>query len=243
MYSAMDEPAHSTAIAFAHHVAGLWEDHLEDRLVGIYLLGSLAHGGFSARYSDIDMALIADDPLGRSELDLIRQKAAAYSPELALKLSLFWTDPAFSVGRFPPLDRVDYIDHAVTLIERRRVRPPHPTLQEIRAYLGAKPFSNWSLIVDRFNALDELPIDEHKRYLRSLLYPARFLYGWHAGRIASNDDAVEFVRSHALVGPELDLIVRALRRRNEGLDPWPLFFERGALLRLRNICRERMAEG
>ena len=72
MHAAKDEPQRATAIAFAHHVAGLWEDHLDHRLVGIYLLGSLAHGGFSARYSDIDMALIADDPLGRSELDLIQ---------------------------------------------------------------------------------------------------------------------------------------------------------------------------
>jgi predicted nucleotidyltransferase len=243
MHSATDEPAQATAIAFAHHVAQLWEDHLGHRLVGIYLLGSLAHGGFSARYSDIDMALIAGDPLSPGELDLNHRKAAAYSVELASKLSLFWADQSFSAGRFPPLDRADYIDHAVALVERRRIDPPRPTLQEIRAYLGAEPFRNWSSMVDRFNVLDELPTDDHKRYLRALLYPARFLYSWHTGQMGSNDRAVEFVQCEALVGPELDLIVRALRCRNEGRDPLPLFSGRPALLRLRDLCRERIAQG
>ena len=45
---------------FSNEVAHLWKHQLGQRLVGAYLIGSLAHGGFSARYSDIDMALIAE---------------------------------------------------------------------------------------------------------------------------------------------------------------------------------------
>jgi hypothetical protein len=48
------------AVEFANEVAHLWKHQLGQRLVGVYLIGSLAHGGFSARYSDIDMALIAE---------------------------------------------------------------------------------------------------------------------------------------------------------------------------------------
>jgi hypothetical protein len=45
----------------------------------------------------------------------------------------------FSLGRFPPLDRIDYIDHAVVLAERERVRPVRPTLEEIQHYLVGAP--------------------------------------------------------------------------------------------------------
>jgi len=53
----------AAAVEFAHDVAQFWDRQLGQRLFGIYLIGSLAHGGFSARYSDIDMALIAEGRL------------------------------------------------------------------------------------------------------------------------------------------------------------------------------------
>jgi hypothetical protein len=33
-----------------------------------------------------------------------------------------------------------------------------------------------------------LTADDHKRYLRPLLYSARFFYGWETGAIGSNDE-------------------------------------------------------
>jgi hypothetical protein len=53
----------AAAVEFAHDVAQFWDRQLGQRLFGIYLIESLAHGGFSARYSDIDMALIAEGRL------------------------------------------------------------------------------------------------------------------------------------------------------------------------------------
>ncbi len=116
---------------------------LGDALLGVYLLGSLAHGGFSRRYSDIDVAVITEAGLTPAEFDAMRADAAAISSELAAKLSIFWTDRTFSAGRFPPLDRADYLDHGVALIERERVTPPRPGLAEVRAYLTGKPFEAW----------------------------------------------------------------------------------------------------
>ena len=108
---------------------------------GVYLLGSLAHGGFTRRYSDIDMALVTENGIDQATLEAVKTEAAALSPELATKLSIFWSNRQFSVGRFPPLDRIDYLDHAVALIEQReRVNPMRPTLQDIRGYLGGVPF-------------------------------------------------------------------------------------------------------
>jgi len=234
-------PAQAAAVVFARDVAQLWDRRLGQRLIGIYLIGSLAHGGFSARYSDIDLALIAEGPLESGERDLVHAEAAAHSAQLASKLSLFWTDQYFSVGRFPPLDRVDYLDHAVTLLERRHLRPSRPALAEIRAYLGAEPFANWSQQALRLSALDKLTSDDHKRYLRALLYPARFVYSWETGAIGSNDEAVAFLQGRA-TGLDLDVIRQALRCRNEDQDPQALFSERSKLPGLVRVCEKLIAE-
>ena len=228
------------AVEFANAVAHLWNDQLERRLVGVYLIGSLAHGGFNARYSDIDVALIAEGPLKPSEIDLVNRKAAERSASLFSKLSLFWADQHFSVGRFPPLDRVDYIDHAVPLMEARRVYPARPGLSEIRGYLRGQPLQNWSKEVQFFSALSELTVDDHKRYLRALLYPARFWYSWETGSIGSNERAVTYLQGRA-IDVDLDLISRALHCRNQEEDPRSLFPERSKLLHVYDRCKQLVA--
>src|SRR5262245_37049630 len=148
--------ARAAAIDFARQVAEFWDGHLGEGLAGVYLIGSLAHGGYNARYSDIDVALVTEQSLQSGALDLAHARASAYSATLASELALFWPDPAFSSGRFPPLDRIDYLDHAVTLIERRRLSPPRPTLSGVREYLGGDPFRRWSQNVMHLSTLDEL---------------------------------------------------------------------------------------
>ena len=233
-------PGQAAAVEFAHDVAQFWDRQLGQRLFGIYLIGSLAHGGFSVRYSDIDMALIAEGRLWPGEIYLVNRKAAKRSATFSSRLSLFWANQYFSAGRFPPLDRVDYIDHAVAILERRRVRPARPTLTEIRIYLRAEPFRKWSQEVHFFSSLSRIAIGDHKRYLRALLYPARFLYSWETGAIGSNDEAVAFLQNRA-AEIDTDLILCALRCRNQGDDPQPLFVERSILLQLREMCKERIA--
>jgi hypothetical protein len=129
------------------------------------------------------------------ELSDIRAAAAELSPVWAARLSVFWSDPNFVVGRFPPLDRIDYLDHAVTLVERQRSTPPRPTLDEIRTYLAGAPFAGWFASARQLAEKSELGSNEHKSYLRTLLYPARFIMSWRTGRVASNDEAVAFLRT------------------------------------------------
>jgi predicted nucleotidyltransferase len=206
------------------------------------LIGSLAHGGFSPRYSDIDIAVIVEGSLSPEDLLRMGERATALSTELAPKLSLFWTDRQFSTGRFPPLDRVDLIDHGVALIERERVRPARPTTHEIRAYLGAEPLQNWSRQAAMLSALTGLTDANHKAYLRALLYPARFAYSWMTGAMGSNDVAVDWLGAHALAGFDIDLIEKALQCRNQNLDPDHLFPERSKLLLYRDACLRLGAE-
>jgi hypothetical protein len=51
-----DELAKRVAIDFAFRLARRWQETLGVELLGGYLIGSLAHAGFSRRYSDVDTA-------------------------------------------------------------------------------------------------------------------------------------------------------------------------------------------
>jgi len=95
-----DVLAANAARDFAATCAVAWRTHLGPSLLGVYLIGSLAHGGFSRRYSDIDVAVITETGLTPADFDAMRAEAAAISGEHAAKLSIFWTDRTFAAGRF-----------------------------------------------------------------------------------------------------------------------------------------------
>jgi hypothetical protein len=204
-----DEVARIAAIDFARRLVPHWVEALGTELLGAYLIGSLAHAGFSRRYSDIDMLLVTAAGLSAQALDRVRSEAVALSADGGPKVSVFWTDRYFSLGRFPPLDRVDYLDHAVVLMERERMRPARPTLQEIQHYLRGAPFTDWVDRARRFAAVETLKPNDHKAFLRTLLYPGRFCYSWMTGRIGSNDEAVAFLSERHPAHLDINSIARA----------------------------------
>jgi hypothetical protein len=224
-----DELAKSAAIEFARNLIRHWHKELGTALLGGYLIGSLAHAGFSRRYSDVDMALITAAGLSPQALDRMRSDAVALSPEWGPKVSVFWADRYFSLGRFPPLDRIDYLDHAVALMERECVRPARPTPEEIRHYLSGGPFTNWADRARSFAAAERLEPNDRKTYLRALLYPGRFCYSWITGLMGSNDDAVAFLSEGHIAELNVGLIARALQCRQTAADPDSLFPARTVL--------------
>jgi predicted nucleotidyltransferase len=236
-----DQPVRQAALAFAMQMARWWEMRLGADLLGVYVIGSLAHGGFNRRYSDIDMLVLAEQGVSADDQQAMRAAAAGTEPDLAGKLSLFWSDRACLAGRFPPLDRLDYIDRPLPLVERARIACPRPSLAEIRAYLAGAPFTSWAERARSFAAADSLAPKDHKPFIRALLYPARFVFSWHTGDIASNDDAVAFLADHAPAGLESGLVARALGLRQAAADPDPLFDERGKLLPLIQACARLFA--
>ena len=221
-------------------MATYWNELLGDNLLGFYLLGSLAHGGFNRRYSDIDLGLVAATPLTDSLLDDMTVHARLLSPVLASKISLFWTDRSFSLGRFPPLDRLDYLDHSVALIEREAIRPGRPSLGEFRNYLRGAPFLTWSETAESFALLDRLEPVNHKPFLRAFLYAARFTYSWTTGTMASNDAAIELLQKAPTPDLDVDLVVKAFRIRLDAADPDPLFQDRKSLPGLVEACARIM---
>ncbi len=241
--TAENENARVAALEFTRALAQSWHRALGPRLLGVYLIGSLAHGGFNRRYSDIDMALVVEGGLDDGDLDAMREAAVALSPEAASKLSIFWADRHFATGRFPPLDRVDFVDHAVALVEAEAVRPDRPSPGDIREYLRGAPFENWANNATAFAALDALEPKDHKPYLRAHLYPARFIYSWATGRMASNDDAVAYLLEHCPDGLDAELVARALHCRIEARDPDDLFPDRKTLPRQVDACARLLSTG
>jgi predicted nucleotidyltransferase len=223
MHRTTDYSARAVAIGFANRLVPFWQAELRSELLGIYLMGSLAHGGFSRRYSDIDIAVVTEAGLPPQTLDRVRGEAIALSADLASRLSVFWTDRHFSRGRFPPLDRVDYLDHALALTEHHRVRPARPSHEEIRRYLADAPFANWRASAQRFASTEILEPQDRKAFLRTLLYPARFCYSWMTGRMGSNGEAVAFVGEACPARLDMALITRALQCRQADADPDALF--------------------
>jgi predicted nucleotidyltransferase len=236
MPSEMDAPARLSAARFGRDVALLWQAALGRDLIGVYLIGSLAHGGFSRRYSDIDIAVVTEAGLSPETLDRVRNEATALSAEWGSRLSIFWADRWFALGRLPPLDRIDYLDHAVVLMERERIQPVRPALDEIRRYLADAPFARWAGEANRFACAATLEPKDRKAYLRALLYPARFCYSWVTGRMGSNRDAVAFLRETHPARLDVSLIASALQCREADADPDGLFPERMALLSQVEAC-------
>jgi hypothetical protein len=195
-----DELAKASVIAFASRLAERWQQVLGGDLLGLYLIGSLAHAGFSRRYSDIDLALITAAGLSEQALVHLRGEAVALSVDWGAKVSVFWTDRQFSLGRFPPLDRIDLLDHAIALIEHEPVWPPRPTLEDVRGYLRGAPFSGWAERARNFAAAQTLEPKDHKAYLRTLLYPSRFCYSWMTGLMAQTWRATIKVRQQRQSG-------------------------------------------
>jgi predicted nucleotidyltransferase len=241
MHEPNTDPDRRSVVDFAHGAADAWSELLGPRLLGAYLIGSLAHGGYGARYSDIDVAIVAADPLASADLDALRARAVTISNEHAAKLSIFWTDRTFAVGRFPPLDRIDYLDNAIRLVERESVRPARPSLADVRAYLRGTPFERWAERANAFSiAPPPLAPADRKAYLRAHLYPARFVYSWITGTIASNDAAVAFLDTNAPPGLDVAAIAEAHRCRLAGRDPDDLFAARGLLAGHVEACRRLM---
>lgn len=239
--TALDAVARDAATTFARALAPVWQAALEPELLGLYLIGSLAHGGFSRRYSDIDVAITAEVGLSPETLDTLRRQAAALSAEWGPKVSVFWADRRFSFGRFPPLDRLDYLDHPVVLAERERVHPARPALQEIRDYLRGAPFANWATRAREFADAAALDPKERKGYLRALLYPARLCFSYLTGRMSSNDDAVAYLRERTPSGLDLISIERALQCRQAAADPDSLFDLRNRLPTQVGVCAALLA--
>jgi hypothetical protein len=214
------------------------------RLIAAYALGSLAHGGFSAQVSDVDLGLIIADPFKMKDRLTIRtvgNTVRAGGSPLHERLSVFWGTPSTlqgqsSHGRFPPLDRLDLIENgrllAGTDVREGFARPGRDELLVAGAEfalgsLGGAPglperLRGW---LGRGGGRGEDPVAEirtpsllvsrgNRRVTKVVLFPVRFLFTAATGRVGTNDAATEHYLADA-DAPAAELVAAALAWRRQ----------------------------
>jgi predicted nucleotidyltransferase len=182
-------------------------------LVEVYKIGSLAHGGFSRIYSDIDVGLILNCLDPPSDMDRMIAEAKALDDEYGKKLSIFWGNPELTWGRLPVLDRLDLLDHGMPLLNDQRAEFLRPSRNEVRQELRRSIERSWWPKIGELTGLTELVPKDHKPYIRAILYPARLIFSWDNFAVDSNDRAVEYLRNVRPPGLDLHPIEMALACR------------------------------
>lgn len=190
--------------AAAHVVAGAgaraFQDAFTERLVAVYLLGSLAYGGYAPAVSDIDLAVVLTD---RRDGDPATVQATSEAlrgrSELHRKLSVFWGSLAAlrdgrDDGRFPALDRLELADHGMLLLGgdvARQVARPTPAELLLESARFAVAVLATDEVLAEFHRPHRLLADP-VWFTKAVLFPVRFRYT-HArtgGRAATNDEAI-----------------------------------------------------
>lgn len=194
-------------------VAEHFKAHLGSSLVDTYMLGSLAHGGFSNVYSDIDVGLLLDcaEPPGR--MSALIAGAKTLETENGKKLSVFWGNPEFTWGRLPMIDRLDLLDHGVSLLRGIKPNFRRPNKDEIHQEQLQSIERSWKSRLPELSRLTILEPKERKPYIRAILYAARLIYTWDTLKVDSNDRAVEYLHQVQPRGLDLKPIDMALACR------------------------------
>jgi hypothetical protein len=216
---------------------------LGPRLIAGYALGSLAHGGFSALVSDVDLGLILHDPVtvkDRTTIRAVARSVRAGGSALDQRLSVFWGTPATlggqrRGGRFPPLDRLDLLEYGRLLtgqdLRSAAARPDHAELLVAGAefalgYLGgaatlpdrlrswARPRRQDDAVLNEIRAPSRLVSRGPRRLTKIVLFPVRFLFTAETGQVGTNARAAAHYLASAHP-PAAALVTAALAWRLE----------------------------
>jgi hypothetical protein len=139
--------------------------------------------------------------------------AKELDPEYGRKLSVFWGNPEYGWGRLPVIDRLDLLDHAVPLLRGYRPSFRRPTEAEVHQALHESFERSYRPRLPEFGFLRRLEPQQRKPYIRTVLYPARFIYTWDKLAVESNDGAVDYLHQVRPPGLDLDVIDLALACR------------------------------
>lgn len=188
---------------FVAQVAEYFKSQLGDTVVEVFKLGSLAHGGFSRLYSDIDVGVLLDGAAPPERMSGLIAEAKTLDPEYGQRLSVFWGNPECAWGRLPVIDRLDMLDHGVPLLYGVKANFRRPTKEEIHQEQLQSIERSWKSRLPELSSLTHLEPKDHKPYIRAILYAARLIYTWDHLAVDSNDRAVEYL--HQVQPPGLDL--------------------------------------
>ena len=188
---------------FVLRVAEHFERELGQSLVECYKLGSLAHGGYSEIYSDIDVGLVLKCRQPPAEMSEWIAHVKLLDPGYGNKLSVFWGDPESAWGRLPMIDWLDLLDHGIPLLRGTKPSFRRPTKGEIHQEQLQSIDRSWKARLPELSRLTSLEAKDCKPYIRAVLYAARLIYTWDNLAVDSNDVAVAYL--HRIKPPGLDL--------------------------------------
>ena len=220
-----DTEARELAENLLDAVAAAARQAFGQRLTSAYALGSLAHGGFSAPVSDIDVGLVLADPLDGSDAETVAglmSSIAASRKPFADRLSVFWgsihsLSGVSAGGRFPSPDRLDLIRFGRVLAGRDvRGELPSPTQKEL--VVAGGEFALRRLATDEVTAKLKNPTalasSDPRTWTKLVLYPLRFLFTARTGEVGPNEAAVDHFVSHATGAAAANLARMAIEWRN-----------------------------
>jgi predicted nucleotidyltransferase len=214
-----------------------------ERLIAAYALGSVAHGGFSASVSDVDLGLIIRDPLAPDDsevIQLVANREKTKDIALSTRLSVFWATPSMlrgerTGGRFSPVDRMDLIENGrlIAGTDEPRLGLPRPSREELLVSGAEFALASLAGIWGEAQAValgrTRPPADDAteeirrpeilfagglRRVTKVVLFPVRFTFTASTGRIGANAAAVAwYLEQPGAVST--DLVAAALSWRDE----------------------------
>lgn len=209
---------------------------LGDRLIAVYLFGSLSHGGFSETSSDIDIAFILNGSVSKKEWDLfakldnlIQKSKLPFSD----RVSIFWstTDvlstektsgafppPTTSQGVFPPFDVLDLLQNGKLIYGsdiKNLLRVPEINdlyiagVEFLLSYVNTPERNKYLHNFELFRS------QEPGKISKTILFPVRLAYTLTTGKIGNNDEAISNFRNQpSMSEPSKVLLEQAARIRD-----------------------------
>jgi len=183
-------------------------DTFGNRIISIFKFGSLGdHGDFSL-CSDVDVAVMLDQLKNNDakSIGIIGDELSKSDLTFSDKLSIFWSsyksdDFSQGKGRFPALDRLDLIKHAI-LISGTDLRNTLPSpIHDKIIEESAEFILSYMLTKDKTDELYNKPqqiMQKGARYFsKFVLFPVRLIFTLeNPNAIASNKEAVDYFSNH-----------------------------------------------
>ncbi|ROR94947.1 nucleotidyltransferase-like protein [Sinobacterium caligoides] len=216
--------------ALVNDIVSSTQQAFGDECAAIYIMGSLARGGFSEKSSDIDLGIILKGSLENvaDRLEQLRLEVVSRYPSISNNVSIFWGSTASingttDEGRYPPFDRLDLIDHSLLLagedIREELVRPTKKELDIASAEFSISYLGNPKR-VEEFHNVSSITAQGTVYTSKTILFPARFIYLAKTGEIAGNDVSYRYYVDN-FKGADAELVRQGYEWRLHGLPEDP----------------------
>ncbi len=212
--------------SLVNHIVVFAQDTFKENEVSVYVMGSLARGGFSDIASDIDLGIIIEGPLDNAREKIKDVLSAAHKafPSVKNNISIFWgsvesLNGVIDAGRYPPFDRLDLIDHGQLLsgqdIRQILVKPTRKELEIASSTFSLSYLANQERI-DEFHNCRRIAEKGVVYTTKTILFPARFIYLQRTGQIAGNEESSRYYVDN-FKGPDAELIEQGYYWRHNSL--------------------------